>query len=601
MRFWNKSKDALAPASKSGPGHTLPSGFRGMMSTFRLLNIPKIPSRLFLVSVWSFISGAAQAAILVLLSEVGVDSARGDRRFKLYHFLLNYREVILCCVLLLVIFCGSSLIAAFTSSRMSTAALEGSRNSLIDAFFGASWSIQSEERLGNIQQLLTMQCTAVAAIATGLTGASQSLLNLIAMLLTAFLVSPITAVTVLGVTIMLVLLLRPFNVWSRKTSSRLVGDTAELATLVTEFTRLTREFRVLGVEHSAVDSLRERSHHAAKSFSLSQKLGATIPVAFNTLALLIVVVAFGVFLGHHGNGLGSIAAVLLLMIRSLSYGAEVQNSIQQLSSSEGFLVSLRSEFRRLKTSADRSDDQTIPREFSIDFRDVSFSYDGREAALSEITFSVPEGKMLGIVGRSGSGKTTLSQIILGLRIPSDGTASIGNIAADQIKRRDGMSTVALVPQEPVLLHTSIASNIAFFRDITPDEIVRAAQAAHLHDDIQAMPDGYETLVGEGGSALSGGQRQRLAFARALAGRPRLLVLDEPTSALDGRSESLIARTLDDLRGQITMIVISHRLKTVNSCDQLLVLNGGRVAAFGDRDVVQTGAAFQAVVEEELTN
>lgn len=600
-RPWTRSDKSFAPPFESGDPYATPNGFRSMLSTFRLFNIPRVPIRLSLVSFWSFISGVSQAALLVLLSQVAIDSVQGQKQYKLYHYLLSFREVIICCAVLLVAFCASSLISTFLSSKMSTAALEGSRNSLVDAFFGASWPVQSEERLGYIQQLLTMQCASVATVSTGLAGLAQALLSLIALLLTAFIISPIIAATVLVVTVFLLLLLRPFNVWSRKTSERYADDTAELTTSVTEYTRLAREFRILGVEETAVQSLRARSHQAVKAFATAQKLALGVPVAFNTLALLIVVIAFGVFIGHHGSGLGSVAAVLLLMIRSLSYGAAVQGSLQQLSEQEGFLTSLRTEYERLKASTDLSEGRLIPREFSIDFHHISYSYDGRDAALSEVTFSVPEGQMLGIVGRSGSGKTTLSQIILGLRNPSEGTAKIGDIRVDQIAKENGKSVVAIVPQEPILLHTSIASNIAFFRDVSRDEIVQAAQAAHLDEDIRNMSGGYETLVGEGGSALSGGQRQRVAFARALVGRPRVLVLDEPTSALDGHSESLIARTLTELRGEITMVVISHRIATVNACDLLLVLDHGRVADFGKRKNVQAGTAFQEVVDAELKN
>ena len=148
---------------------------------------------------------------------------------------------------------------------------------------------------------------------------------------------------------------------------------------------------------------------------------------------------------------------------------------------------------------------------------------------------------------------------------------MGDVPAASVAKGNGASPVALVAQEPILLQGSIASNISFFRDVSQEQIENASRAAHLHEDVVMMPQSYETLVGEGGGALSGGQRQRLAIARALVGSPRVLVLDEPTSALDGRSEKLIRRTLSELRGHVTVIVISHRLATVEDCDLLLVL------------------------------
>ena len=125
-------------------------------------------------------------------------------------------------------------------------------------------------------------------------------------------------------------------------------------------------------------------------------------------------------------------------------------------------------------------------------------------------------------------------------------------------------------------------NIKFFRDIEDQEVIEAAKAAHLHEDVVRMPRGYETFVGEGGGAISGGQKQRLAIARALAGSPKLIVLDEPTSAVDGRTEKLIRRTLSELRGHVTVVIISHRIETTAQCDLLLVLSNGssRISASG---------------------
>jgi ATP-binding cassette, subfamily B, bacterial len=201
-----------------------------------------------------------------------------------------------------------------------------------------------------------------------------------------------------------------------------------------------------------------------------------------------------------------------------------------------------------------------------------------------------------VVGRSGSGKSTLSQLVLGMRMPSHGHVFVGDVPASSIRKGNGTSPIALVAQESILLQGSIASNISFFRNVSQERIEIAARAAHLHEDIVAMPRSYETPVGEGGDALSGGQRQRLAIARALVGSPRVLVLDEPTSALDGRSESLVRRTLSELRDHVTVIVISHRLATVEDCDLLLVLDSGRLADFGPRDEVTGGAAFRHVAE-----
>jgi ATP-binding cassette subfamily B protein len=325
-------------------------------------------------------------------------------------------------------------------------------------------------------------------------------------------------------------------------------------------------------------------------------LGQTSPVVYQSFALAFVVVGLAILVGHTGTDLGATGAVLLLSLRSLTYGSTIQSTSQQLRSYEGFLDGIEADIERYQARPPELHHARVPDSFGITFDNVSFAYDRHTDVLKDISFYVPSGKILGIVGRSGSGKTTLSQLVLGMRRPSTGSALVGDVPAASVAKGDGVSPVALVAQEPILLQGSIASNISFLRDISEEQIENASRAAHLHEDVVTMELSYETLVGEGGGALSGGQRQRLAIARALVGAPRVLVLDEPTSALDGRSEHLIRRTLSELRGHVTVIVISHRLATVEDCDLLLVLEGGQRADFGPRDEVIAGDAFRQVAE-----
>jgi ABC-type multidrug transport system fused ATPase/permease subunit len=312
------------------------------------------------------------------------------------------------------------------------------------------------------------------------------------------------------------------------------------------------------------------------------------------------VAGLAILVGHTGSNLGATGAVLLLSLRSLTYGSQIQSTSQSLRSYEGFLDGVTTDIERYQASPPELNGARVPKRFDIKFDGVSFAYNRGTDVLRNISFYVPDGNILGVVGRSGSGKTTLSQLVLGMRRPSDGYVLVGDVPAASVAKGNGASPVALVAQEPILLQGSIASNISFFRDVSQEQIVNASRAAHLHEDVVAMPQAYETLVGEGGGALSGGQRQRLAIARALVGSPRVLVLDEPTSALDGRSENLIRRTLSELRGHVTVIIISHRLATVEDCDLLLVLDAGQLADFGPCKEVTNRAPFKYVAEAIVT-
>jgi ABC-type multidrug transport system fused ATPase/permease subunit len=568
----------------------------GILAMLKSLGLTSLSRRLAWLASCSFVSGLSQAALLVVVSELAVSSAQGGNRLKLHGVSLSVHDSVFICALLLVLFSASSMAAAFAGSAMSSTAVEAGRAKVIDSFFNASWGIQSSEPLGHIQQLLTVNCENIGWVTLGISGGVQALLSVIALLIAAFFVNPITSSVVLVAGILLSTAMRPFLKWSRRASTRLSNDSQRMAVQVTEYTRLTREFRLFGVERAATDRLAARNHRAAISYRKSRLLGQTSPVVYQSFALAFVVVGLAILVGHPGSDLGATGAVLLLSLRSLTYGSTIQSTSQQLRSFEGFLDGIEADIERYRARTPESNEARTPESFDITFDGVSFAYDRATDVLKDVSFYVPSGEILGIVGRSGSGKTTLSQLVLGMRRPSAGRALVGDVPAASVAKGNGVSPVALVAQEPILLQGSIASNIAFFRDVSPEQIENASRAAHLHEDVVTMALSYETPVGEGGGALSGGQRQRLAIARALVGSPRVLVLDEPTSALDGRSEYLIRRTLSELRGHVTVIVISHRLATVEDCDLLLVLDAGRRTDFGPRDEIITGDAFRRVAE-----
>jgi ABC-type multidrug transport system fused ATPase/permease subunit len=526
-----------------------------------------------------------------------MNSTQGKTHLVVHGHSISILDAIILSVILLFIYSGAGIAAGISTSSTTSKALASVRAKMINAFFRANWRLQSQERLGHLQQLLTFNCEKVGEITLGMASGLQSLLTLTALLFVAFLVSPIAAMIVIVFGILLSLVLRPFNTWGRRASARLSENSHFMATLVTEYTRLVREFRLFGVEKEATTGLLRSSEMAARTYRQVRILQQVFSVIYQTLALAFVIGAFAVIAGRSEHNLGAIAAVLLLMLRSLSYGAGTQTNYQVVRSYGGFLDTMKQELDRFSQSPHELESGELPTNFDINVKNVSFAYDGRGSVLKQVTFHLPDGQILGIVGRSGSGKTTLSQVLLGMLEPESGTVLVGDLPASGIAKRDGSSPVALVAQDPVLLEGSIAFNISFFRNLEPAKIEAASRAAHLHEDVVMMPDLYETGVGEGGTALSGGQAQRLAIARALAGAPRLLVMDEPTSAVDGRSESLIRQTLTELRGKMTSIVISHRLALVEDCDLLLVLEKGRVADFGPRREVLARAAFQEVANK----
>lgn len=230
----------------------------------------------------------------------------------------------------------------------------------------------------------------------------------------------------------------------------------------------------------------------------------------------------------------------------------------------------------------------------VSFRDVEFSYDPDGApTLTGIDVTVPAGSNLAIVGETGSGKTTLSYLVPRLYDVTAGRVSIDGVDVRDLGFDTLSSAVGVVAQETYLMHASVAENLRFAKpDATDAELVEAARAAQIHEYIAALPDGYDTLVGERGYRFSGGEKQRIAIARTILRDPPILVLDEATSALDTQTEHAVQRAINELSAGRTTITIAHRLSTVRDADQILVLDGGRVAERGTHsELLSTGGPY----------
>ena len=213
----------------------------------------------------------------------------------------------------------------------------------------------------------------------------------------------------------------------------------------------------------------------------------------------------------------------------------------------------------------------------IEFRSVSFEYTKNHSVLQDVSFELPSGDRLGVVGPTGSGKTTLSTLLLRLFDPIAGGITLDGVDLRDYRLANLRNQYAVVHQETVLFSTSVAENIRFARpNATMAEVIEAARASKAHDFITSLPNGYETLVGERGMKLSGGERQRISLARAFLKDAPILILDEPTSSLDVHTESAILDTIRELMRGRTTLMIAHRPSTLRDCNMILVLEEGKV-------------------------
>jgi ABC-type transport system involved in Fe-S cluster assembly fused permease/ATPase subunit len=230
---------------------------------------------------------------------------------------------------------------------------------------------------------------------------------------------------------------------------------------------------------------------------------------------------------------------------------------------------------------------------AIRFEHVDFSYDGRRRILFDVDLQVPAGRKVAVVGASGSGKSTLARLLFRFYDINGGRITVNGSDIRDLTQTSLRAAIGIVPQDTVLFNDTILYNIHYGRpSASPAEVVEAARAAHIHDFIESLPDGYESRVGERGLKLSGGEKQRVAIARAILKNPSILVFDEATSALDSETEQGIQAELDRIAKGRTTLVIAHRLSTVMDADQILVLDAGRIVERGThRELLEREGAY----------
>jgi ATP-binding cassette subfamily B protein/ATP-binding cassette subfamily C protein/ATP-binding cassette subfamily B multidrug efflux pump len=235
---------------------------------------------------------------------------------------------------------------------------------------------------------------------------------------------------------------------------------------------------------------------------------------------------------------------------------------------------------RASAGKDAANDSSTP---AVSISHLDFAYNPGQPVLHDLSLEIQQGDFVGIVGHTGSGKSTLLSLLLRFYPAPHGSILMHGVPLDDIDNERFRAEVGLVPQDPFLLAASARENIDMGRSLTQPQIEAAARAAHAHDFIAALDQGYDTPLGEGGSRLSVGQKQLIAIARALAGAPRILLLDEATSHIDSQTEQIVQVALDELRGKVTVIAIAHRLSTIRDANRIIVLNHGRITETGPHE------------------
>jgi ABC-type multidrug transport system fused ATPase/permease subunit len=560
------------------------------------------PRPLVILSVRAVIGGFLEAGMLVVLVQVAFAISKGGDEIEvglgpLGDLTLSVSELLVIGVGLGLARLVVQMADARLSARMSTDAITHLRTELVWAFEAADWPRQAQEREGHLQEVIGGHTAQVASAVGTIAGSLSTGFNLAALLASAIVVDAVAALAIVVGVGALFFLLRPLARRSRQTSATYARLNLSLAQGTHDLVRLSQEIKVHHVEDDRTEALGAVIEAGGDAYFNNQFLARAVPAIYQAAAMILVITTLAVINAADIVEVQSLGAIVLMLFRALAYGQGLQSSYQRLGDLLPFADRVTRTIADLE--AHPTPKGTVPlREIgSVAFTDVSFSYGTGRDALHHVTFSVDRGQCLGVVGPSGAGKSTLIQLLLGLRGPTSGSVQVDGHDQSDLDPADWFARVGFVPQDPQLVEGTVAENIRFFRpEASDDEVVRAARLAHLHDEIEGLPEQYDTAIGPRHQTVSGGQRQRLCLARALLGHPDLLILDEPTSALDLRSEHLVHQTLDELSEDLVVVVVAHRLSTLNICDRIMVLEEGRVRGLlPAAELVEQNDFFREVV------
>jgi ABC-type multidrug transport system fused ATPase/permease subunit len=499
---------------------------------------------------------------------------------------------------------GFTVLSHYLGSKLEQNMVLDLRSDLFAHAQRLSLTFHDERQTGALMSQINTQAAAVGNIVMVVPPIVESTLTLVGMLFIATLIDWQMALLSL---LVVPLLYWSFGLYGRRIVPRLQKVQSlewRSLSIVHESMAMLRVIVTFGREDYEHRRFREQGQTAVDErvkLTVSQSL-YTLGVQTATAAGLSLVLGVGAW--HVLQGKISLGQLIVLM----TYIASVYQPLEQLSLTVGTvheqLVQFNASLNLLDTEpevTEKPDAVELGRARGrVTAQGVSFTYQGRNATLSDISFHARPGERIAIVGHTGAGKSTLMSLLIRFYDPQAGRIEMDGVDLRDLTLKSLRDQISVVLQEPLLFSGTIEDNIRYGKlDATKEDVLDAAKAANAHDFVSGLPNGYGTVIGERGAQISGGERQRICVARAFLKDAPILILDEPTSSIDSKTERVILDALDDLMVGRTSFMIAHRLSTVRHVDQILVINEGRIVERGTHeDLVRSGGVYGQLYEAQ---
>lgn len=544
------------------------------------------------IAVLSFVSGILEGvginAVIPIFSLIAggdaddVISQTIKTFFAYLHLSYTVKFLLIFMVLLLIFKAIALFITQYLSVRIKIDYERNMRRKLLKETLAADWPYLSEQKVGHLDQILITHVSNSSALLFFIGNAILIIANLIVYSLVVINISFVIAMLVLVLGGVIFLASKPLFYKNRVMSGEFVQKYKLLAHYINENIIGIKTVKSMFIDNQVFkkglfyfDSMRDLNIRMAMLENFTNAV-------LQPVGLFFIIGIFTFFYKTSAFNFASFAVIVYAVNKVFLNIQLSQAHVHKIITQVPHLMSvLDYEKEIIKHKEEDSGVKKFNFRHLLELKNINFTYRGGGGVLSDVSFSIKRGEMIGLIGPSGAGKTTFVDILLRLWKPQEGVILLDGEDITNISLREWRTNVGYVSQDIFLINDTIENNIKFYDDSIGDEDIRAAtKMANIYDFIVEQPQGFQTVVGERGMRLSGGQRQRIVLARTLARKPEILILDEATSALDNESEVLIQKSIEQLRGKITVIAIAHRLSTVMASDKLLVLDGGKIIEEG---------------------
>lgn len=457
------------------------------------------------------------------------------------------------------------------------------RNQIFSKLMQLDISFFNTTQAGNVISILTNDVNVVnSTTVSALTGLLREIIQVVIYIFLLISISPFLTMIALTSGVGTVVILRYSTNYLRKYASRMQGAMADFTSVLQESLssiRIIKGFNLEDTFHKKFTFQTQRYYKSAIKF---QSIISLVPSLNEIFAVVALVVVF--FVGGNYVLKGAMRAedLMLFLFALFSIMSPIATVVHNISQFQRGFVSSKRVFNILDKKVKITSGTKVVKEFTneIEFRNVSFAYSDDEV-LHDVSFKIPRGKKIALVGASGSGKSTIIDLLVRFYDPTEGEILLDGVNIKEYDIKSYRSLFGLVSQEIILFNDTLENNIKISRpEASWDEVVDSACISNSLTFIEKLPSGFKTLMGERGVLLSGGERQRIAIARALLRNPSILIFDEATSALDSESEKAVQKAIYKSLENRTAIIVAHRLATIVDCDQILVFDSGRIVERG---------------------